>query len=80
MIIVHTRADQLLPQLLMVQLDILPSQNRHIEHLMLKFYCLNKWQVCELRLFFQIVLNRGYTFVMIVLTQADQLLSQLLMD
>ena len=32
-IIVHTWADQLLPQLLMVQLDTLPIQCRHIEHM-----------------------------------------------
>ena len=32
-IIVHTRADQLLPQLLMEQFDTLPIQYRHIEHM-----------------------------------------------
>ena len=32
-IIVHTRADQLLPQLLMEQFDTLPLQCRHIEHM-----------------------------------------------
>ena len=32
-IIVHTRADQLLPQLLMEQFDNLPIQCRHIEHM-----------------------------------------------
>ena len=32
-IIVHTRADQLLPQLLMEQFDTLPLQYRHIEHM-----------------------------------------------
>ena len=32
-IIVHTRADQLLPQLLMEQFDSLPIQCRHIEHM-----------------------------------------------
>ena len=31
------RADQLLPQLLMVQPDTLPTQCRHIEHMMKKF-------------------------------------------
>ena len=35
-----------------------------------------KWQLCELR----IVLNRGYTCAMIVHTQADKVLPQLLMD
>ena len=32
-IIGHTRADQLLPQLLMEQFDILPIQCRHNEHM-----------------------------------------------
>ena len=32
-IIGHTRADQLLPQLLMDQFDTLPIQCRHIEHM-----------------------------------------------
>ena len=32
-IIGHTQADQLLPQLLMEQLDTFPIQCRHIEHL-----------------------------------------------
>ena len=32
-IIVHTRADQLLPQLLMEQFDTLPVQCRHIKHM-----------------------------------------------
>ena len=32
-IIGHTRADQLLPQLLMAQFDTFPVQCRHIEHM-----------------------------------------------
>ena len=32
-IIGHTRADQLLPQLLMEQFDTLPIQCKHIEHM-----------------------------------------------
>ena len=32
-IIVHTRANQLLPQLLMEQFDTFPIQCRHIEHM-----------------------------------------------
>ena len=32
-IIVHTRANQLLPQLLMEQVETLPVQCRHIEHM-----------------------------------------------
>ena len=32
-IIVHTRTDQLLPQLFMEQFDTFPIQCRHIEHM-----------------------------------------------
>ena len=32
-IIVHTRDDQLLPQLLMEQFDTMPIKCRHIEHM-----------------------------------------------
>ena len=32
-IVVHTQADQLLPQLLMEQLDTMSIQYRHIEHM-----------------------------------------------
>ena len=35
-IIGHTRADQLLPQLLMEQFDTLPIQCRHNEHICMK--------------------------------------------
>ena len=38
-IIVHTQADQLLPQLLMEQFDTFPIQCRHIEHI-----CMKKWE------------------------------------
>ena len=46
-IIGHTRADQLLPQLLMEHFDTLPIQCRHIEHmheevLLQKFFFLTK--------------------------------------
>ena len=34
-IIVHTRADQLLPQLLIEQFDTVPIQCRHIEHIIM---------------------------------------------
>ena len=40
-IIGHTRADQLLPQLLMEQFDTFPIQRRHIEH-MHEGVCLKK--------------------------------------
>ena len=32
----HTRADELLPQLLMEQFDTFPIQFRHIEHICMK--------------------------------------------
>ena len=37
--IVHTRANQLVPQLLMKQSDTLPTQYRHIEHLHEEVWC-----------------------------------------
>ena len=43
-IIVHTRADQLLPQLLMEQFDTLPIQCRHIEHMPEGVWLKNKIQ------------------------------------
>ena len=39
-----------------------------------------KWQLWELRQFFQVVLQRGYACSIIVHTRADQLLSQLLIE
>ena len=50
-IIGHTRADQLLPQLLMEQFDTIPIQCRHIEHMSglgansirVIFPCSSKW-------------------------------------
>ena len=41
-IIGHTRADQLLPQLLMEQFDTFPIQCRHIEHICMKEFGLEK--------------------------------------
>ena len=41
-IIVHTPADQLLPQLLMEQFDTLAIQCRHIEHMHEEFGSKNK--------------------------------------
>ena len=35
-IVVHTQADQLLPQLLMERFDTLPIQCRHIENICIK--------------------------------------------
>ena len=39
-IIGHTRADQLLPQLLMEQFDTFPIQCRHIEHMHEGVWCI----------------------------------------
>ena len=47
---------------------------------MLKKYFFTEWQLCELRQFFRIVLQRGYACSIIVHTHADQLLSQLLIE
>ena len=87
--IVHTRADQLLPQLLMELFDTLYTQCCHIEHmhegirLTKTYYGIDKMTFMRTwTIFFRIVLNRGYssTCAMIMHTRADQLLSQLLMD
>ena len=37
--IVHTRANQLIPQLLMKQFDTLPAQYRHMEHWHKEVWC-----------------------------------------
>ena len=47
-IIGHTRADQLLPQLLMEQFDTLPILCRHIEHICMKefiFFCTDSTEI-----------------------------------
>ena len=53
--IVHVRADQLLPQLLMQQFDTLHSQCWHVEHMHEEVFFLKKtmtkWQLWELRQF-----------------------------
>ena len=58
----HTRADQLLSQLLMDSLNTLLSHYRHIGNLheeidAEKIFFFTKWQLCELRHFFQLILN-----------------------
>ena len=69
--IVHTWADQLLPQLLMEQFDTLPSQCRHIEDMHEGVWFKNI-------LFLQ---NGSIGFMlMIVPSWANQLLPQLLME
>ena len=68
----------------MVQLDTLPIQCRHIEHMhegvVFKQINIDKWQLLELRHFFQLIFNRGYACAIIVHTRADQLLPQFLME
>ena len=71
---VHTRADQLLSQLLIEHFDTLPTQCRHIEH-MHKGVWLKENDSYENLAIIQHVLNRVYAFSMKVHTRADQLLS-----
>ena len=69
--IVHIQTDQLLTQLLIEQLDSLPSQYRHMDIYMKKFdaeFCFDKWQLRELR-HFPCMFNRGYDCAMIGHTQ-----------
>ena len=72
-------SDQLLPQLLMEQFDVLPIQYRHIEHMYEgvwfgKFFFLIKWHLWELiRLFFRyklwyIEISGVNNFVYLILT------------
>ena len=55
-IIGHTRANQLLPQLLMEQFDTFPIQSRHIEHMhegvWFRKIIFDKMTAVELRQFF----------------------------
>ena len=81
-IIVHTRADQLLPQLLMEQFDNFPIRCRQIEHMHkgVWFRKNNFWQngSCEnLEYFFP---NRAFIYALMVPSWADQLLPQLLIE
>ena len=77
-IIVHTRADQLLPQLWMEQFDTITIQCRHIEHMHegvwfgKKFFLQN--YSCEN------LDNFSLIYALMVPSWADQLLPQLLMD
>ena len=73
-------ANQLQPQLLMEQFDTLPSQCRHIEHMhegvWFKQMTFDKMTAMRTDYFSY----RVYTYAMIVHTQADKLLPQLLME
>ena len=71
--IVPLWADQLLPQLLMEQFDILPIQCRHIEHMHEGVYNF----FVELRQLFPYM---AFVYAWIVPLWADQLLPQLLME
>ena len=83
--IVHTLADQLLPQLLMELFDTLYAQCRHIEHMhegvwftkknIDKMTVMRTWTI-----FPDCVRGYSSTCAMIVHTRANQLLPQLLMD
>ena len=72
-LIVPLWADQLLPQLLMKQLDTLLIQCRHIEHIHEGVYNF----LLELRQFFPYM---AFVYAWIVPLWADQLLPQLLME
>ena len=81
----HTRADQLLSQLLIEHFDTLPTQCRHIEHMhegvWFRKNFIDKMAAMRTLTFFQACFNkRGYACSMIVHTRADQLLPQLLME
>ena len=81
----HTRADQLLSQLLIEHFDTLSTQCRHIEHMHEEVWFLksiiDKMAAMSTLTFFRLVsTKRGYACSMIVHTRADQLLPQLLME
>ena len=83
--IVHTRADQLLPQLLMEQFDTLTHTTGTLDICMKKFdnikITFDKMTTMRAStIFFWLVSNKGYAYAMIVHTGADQLLPQLLKE
>ena len=78
----HTRADQLLPQLLMDKFDTLPIECRHIEHMhegvwFRKNNFLQNDSSENLDHFFP---NKVFVYALMVPSWADQLLPQLLME
>ena len=84
-IIVHTRADQLLPQLLIEHFDTLPTHCRQIKHMHERVWfiknIIDKMAAMRTLTFFKLVsTKRGYACSLIVHTRADQLLPQLLME
>ena len=75
-IIVHTRADQLLPQLLIEHFDTLPTRCRHIKHMLEGVWypknIIDKMAAMRTLTFFRLVsTKRGYACSLIVHTQAD---------
>ena len=81
----HTRANQLLPQLLIEHFDTLPTQCIHIKHMHEGVWypknIIDKMAAMRTLTFFRLVsTKRGYACSMIVHTRADQLLPQLLME
>ena len=84
-IIVHTRADQLLPQLLMELFDTLCTQCRHIEHMHEGVWfiknIIDKMTAMRTKtIFSQACITKGLWCSIIVHTWVDQLLPQLLME
>ena len=81
----HTRADQLLSQLLIEHFDTLPTQCRHIEHMhegvWFQKSIIDKMAAMSTLTFFRFVsTKRVNACFMIVHTRADQLLPQLLIE
>ena len=78
----HTRADQLLSQLLIEHFDTSPTQlNICMKEFGSQKSIFNKMAAMSTLTFFRVVsTKRGYAFSMIVHTRSDQLLPQLLME
>ena len=80
---VSSWADQLLPQLLMEQIDIAPTQCRHTDYMhegiWLRKKKFEKIDSCE-NLEDNFFPNRAFVYALMVPSWADQILSQLLME
>ena len=81
-IIVHTQADQLLPQLLLEQFDTFPIQWRHIEYLHEGVWLRKKsfWHNDSFENLENFFPNVAFVYALMVLSLADQLQPQLLME
>ena len=80
--IVHTQTDQLLPQLWVEQFDSLPPLCRHIEH-MHEEVCFKTKDFCQNDSYYNldnVFLNMAFVYAKIVLSWANQLLPQLLVE